>query len=93
MACFLDRLIAEREQEKRAKYQELAADLAVQWNSAITVIPVVLGNLGRLVGLRHHLTRANLFEEKDHQPANSNDAERDAVWVHPTPQKAPGNQA
>ena len=47
VACAWEPLIMECGREKRCKYQELAADLARQYPGyRITVVPVVLGELG-----------------------------------------------
>ncbi len=52
MACPLDHLVQRREAEKKVKYQELAADLANQWQGyRVTVTPVVLGSLGLIADL------------------------------------------
>ena len=49
VACMWDPLIKERENEKKRKYQELAADLAKRWQGyKVTVVLVVLGDLGTL---------------------------------------------
>ena len=56
-------LVKERDIEKERKYQELAADLANQWPGfRIQVYPVVVGDLGLVVGLKRYLQRTNLFE-------------------------------
>ena len=47
------------------KYQELAADLAVQnpgWK--VSVVPVVIGDLGRMGKLRSKLTSMELFTKQ-----------------------------
>lgn len=46
------------------KYQELAADLACQWKGfQVQVIPIVIGDLGLIVGLREHLRKAKILNE------------------------------
>ena len=53
VASAWDLLVREREEEEKGKYQELAADLAVQnpgcW---VSVIPVIVGDLGSMVRLK-----------------------------------------
>lgn len=62
VACVWEPLVGEREEEKSMKYQALAADLAKQWKGfRITVTPVVLGVIG---GLRCHLAKSGLFDER-----------------------------
>lgn len=57
VACTLDHLVRERE-KKWAKYQE---DLAKQWGYKVVVVPVVLGDLGRVTRLVHYLNQTKLF--------------------------------
>ena len=62
VACAWDPLVREREEEKRSKYQELAADMAVQnpgWK--VSVVPVVVGVLGSMGKLREELSNTELF--------------------------------
>ena len=64
VACAWDPLVREREEEKRQKYQELAADLAVQnpgWK--VSVAPIVIGDLGSMGKLRDELNATNLFTQ------------------------------
>ena len=62
VAAAFEPCIREREFEKRNKYRELAADLARQHPSwRVKTIPVVLGDLGTLCGLRGHLEDSGLF--------------------------------
>lgn len=52
----------DREREKRAKYQGLAADLARQspgWS--VRVFPVVLGDLSTIGSVKAYLTGTNVF--------------------------------
>ena len=47
VTCAWDPNVAEREDQKRSKYRELAADLAHQWPQyKVTNHPVVIGTLG-----------------------------------------------
>ena len=65
VACAWDPLIREREDEKKCKYQELAADLAVQnpgWQ--VSVVPIVVGDLGSMARLREELTDTNLLTRR-----------------------------
>ncbi len=65
VACALDHLVQKREAEKKAKYQELAADLATQWRGCgVTVTPVVLGDLGLVAGLARHLGRSGVLKDE-----------------------------
>ena len=65
VACAWEPLIASRELEKRAKYQDLAAVLARQNPGfAVRVSPVVIGDLGTLGQLCQHLWGSQLFEDK-----------------------------
>ena len=64
VACAWDPLGRQRENEKNSKYQEMAADLAVQnpgW--PVLVIPVVvhIGDLGSMAQLREELSGTNLL--------------------------------
>ena len=53
-----------REREKRCKYQELAANLARRYPGyRIKAVPVVLGELGAVDGLRRHLGESQLFTD------------------------------
>lgn len=62
VACAWEPLVEEREKEKRHKYQELASDLSRQWPGyQISVIPVVVGDLGLITRLRGHLERAGIM--------------------------------
>ena len=64
VACAWDPLVGTREKEKRAKYQELAADLVNQWPGfRAVVIPVVIGDLGVIESLRKHLKRSRLLSD------------------------------
>ncbi len=68
MACAWDRQVQERERQKKAKYQELAADLATQFPGyRVTVTPVVIGDRGLLAGLQEHLRKSGVVEEKEVQ--------------------------
>ena len=68
VACAWDRGLKEREVEKRGKYQELAADLATQERTItykVVVVPVVLGDLGTITGLKKNLKRAKLLTDEE----------------------------
>lgn len=65
IACAWDKIVGEREREKCAKYQELAADLARQRKGyKVTVVAVVLGDLGIVQDLRRQLRRSGVLTEK-----------------------------
>ncbi len=52
-------LVTAGEREKLAKYQDLAADLARQWQGfSVVVIPVVLGDLGVITNLKRYLFKS-----------------------------------
>ena len=66
VACAWEPIVKTREAQKKAKYGELAADLANQWPGyTIRNIPVVIGTLGLVAGARKALLGARLWEEKD----------------------------
>ena len=66
VACAWEPLIAEREREKRGKYQDLAADSARQNPGYQTrVVPVVIGDLGTVGQLRQHLRDSKLMDRTD----------------------------
>ncbi len=53
MACAWDSTVEKWERDKRAKYMDLAADLAKQWQGyKVVPVPVVLGNLGLVRNLK-----------------------------------------
>ena len=57
-----DPLVREWEDEKKSNYQELAADLAIQnpgWQ--VSIVPVVVGDLGNMARLREELSSTNLL--------------------------------
>ncbi len=63
VACAWDRTVGEREQEKRAKYMDLAADLAKQWKGyTVVTVPVVLGDLGVI---RNFMKQAKMLTDKE----------------------------
>ena len=41
-----DHRVEMKEREKREKYQDLARELQVLWNTKVTVTPIVIGALG-----------------------------------------------
>ena len=62
VACAWDPLVVKRELEKRNKYARLKADLAKQWPGyTVVVIPVVVGDLGIVAGLKKNLNLAKLL--------------------------------
>ena len=62
VACAWDPLVLEREQEKWHKYEPLARDIATRYReSAVIVIPIVIGTLGVVGSLHNRLTRLGLF--------------------------------
>lgn len=59
-------IVSEREKEKRAKYDDLAADLAKQWPGyKIVIVPVVIGDLGLIRNLRKFLARAKILNTQE----------------------------
>ena len=65
VACTWELVIAEREREKKLRYQELAADLTRQNPGYRTkVVPVVVGDMGTKGRLRPHLRESRLFKGK-----------------------------
>ena len=64
VACAWEPLITEREREKAAKYQELAADLPQQYEGYhVVVAPVVMGDLGTIGNVGRVLANTQLFKE------------------------------
>ena len=54
----------ERDSEKKAKYQDQAADLEKHWSGyKVTVVPVVLVDLGTIKGLKQNLTKNGLLSK------------------------------
>ncbi len=61
VACSGERRIKEREKEKWAKYQELAADMAGRNKGyKVSVVPVVVGDLGVVMGAKKSLKQTKL---------------------------------
>ena len=66
VACAWEPLVKEREDEKRAKYQELARDLANQYEGWRThVVPLVFGALGSLGSARSELESTSLLSARE----------------------------
>ncbi len=66
IAVAWDPIVEEREREKRAKYLDLAADLVHQWKGyKVTVVPVVLGDLGVMRNLRRYMLQAKILDAKE----------------------------
>ena len=52
--------------EKTAKYQELAVDLASQWQGArVKVVAVVVGDLGTIANMRKNLLATGLYAKPE----------------------------
>ena len=59
-------MLSEQTEEKRQKYQKLAADLAKQWPGfRVKVIQIVIGTLGLVTDLRSQLESADLLDAGD----------------------------
>ncbi len=66
VACAWDSTVEKREIEKRAKYADLAADLAKQWQGyRVVTIPVVLGDLGLVRNLKRFMKDAKLLTDRE----------------------------
>ncbi len=66
VAVAWDRGVEEREVEKRAKYGDLAADLAKQWEGyRVVIVPVVLGDLGLIRNLRRYMAKAKILSAEE----------------------------
>ena len=66
VSCAWEPLVQAREKEKWSKYQELAADLAQQWKGfRVLVVPIDVGDLGLVVGMRKQLERTELFSDTE----------------------------
>ncbi len=66
VACAWEPLVRVRESEKKAKYAELAADLATQWNGwRVKRVPLVIGDLGSMAGLHEQLRQMNVWETRE----------------------------
>ena len=66
MACCYDSLLEEREMEKRQKYEELTADLALQFlGHKVKSVPLVIGDLGSIGGRAKSLDSTKLFTLKE----------------------------
>ena len=68
MARCYDSLLEEREMEKQQKYEELAADLALQFlGNKVKSVPLVIGNLGSIGDLAKSLDSTKLFIPKERE--------------------------
>ncbi len=66
VACSWDPKVEKREREKYAKYADPAADLAKQWEGfRVTVVPVVIGDLGLIRNMRRQIKKANILNVKE----------------------------
>lgn len=62
VACDWDRIVEQREREKQAKYGDLVADLARQWQGyKVVIVPVVIGDLGLVYNLRRQTRKGKLL--------------------------------
>ena len=62
MACTYDALVEERQSEKTDKYDELAADLAIQQQGySVKVVALVIGDMGSIGNLADQLSSTQLF--------------------------------
>ena len=62
VACAWEPLILEREDEKRRKYQQLAAGLGLQFPTyRVNVVPLVVGDLGVIFNFGRELARVDIF--------------------------------
>ena len=65
MACCYDSLLEEREKEKQQKYEELAADIALQFlGHKVKSVPLVIGDLGSIGSWRSHWTVPNSSHQR-----------------------------
>ena len=53
--------MVEKEREKYLKYQPLVADLAVQWQGQVEVIPVVIKALGTVRQAQRNLEKVHFL--------------------------------
>ena len=66
MACCYDSLLEERQKEKQQKYEQLAADLALQFpGNKVKSVPLVIGDLGSIGSLAKSLESTKLFTPKE----------------------------
>ena len=68
VACCWEPKLLERKREKRAKYQNLKADLARQYQDKafkVHVIPVVIGDLGIVKNTRRALVASGLLTSQE----------------------------
>ena len=66
VACAWEPLIIVREKEKRAKYQDLARDLATQHRGwKVSVHPLVVGDLASLAGFRDEFWATHLLTKRE----------------------------
>ena len=62
MACAYDALVEERQSEKAGKYDELAADLAIQQRGySVKVVALIIGDMGSIGNLADQLSSTQLF--------------------------------
>ena len=64
VTCPWDGRVIKAETEKRQKYQALAADLAVQWDAQVKVVPVALGALGTIKNVRKYLGEVHFLTDQ-----------------------------
>ena len=66
VACAWEPLILEREDEKRRKYQQLAAGLGQQYPLyCVRVMPLVVGDLGVIFNFGRELERLDIFNTRE----------------------------
>lgn len=56
-------MVTKRENEKKQKYETLAADMAVNSDYRVSIVPVAVATLGTITNLRGHLTRTWLLDK------------------------------
>ena len=68
MACCYDSLLEERQKEKQQKYEELDADLALQFpGNKVKSVPLVIGDMGSIGSLAKSLESTKLFTPKERE--------------------------
>ena len=68
MACCYDSLLEERQKEKQQKYEELAADLVLQFpGNKVKSVPMVIGDLGSIGSPAKSLEITKLFTPNERE--------------------------
>ncbi len=89
VACAWEPIVKRREAQEKAKYGELAADLANQWPGyTIRNTPVVMGTLGLVTGARKALLGTRLWGREGSEEVGTRSADKCTVLCSTNIEKA-----